>query len=78
MKKNFIPFFGVVYSENGHHLDPEKVKDIHKLPHPENKEELHHFLGMITYMQQYSPQKEHSVHLESSRPCTYRHYTNIL
>ena len=49
VKKDSVTFFGTVYDANGVHPDPKKVDAIHKMPPPDNKQQLQHFLGMVTY-----------------------------
>ena len=50
VKKDSVTFFGTVYDANGAHPDPKKVDAIHKMPPPDNKQQLQHFLGMVTYL----------------------------
>ena len=66
VKKDSVTFFGTVYDANGAHPDPKKVDAIHKIPPPDNKQQLQHFLGMVTYL---SPFIHHSLH-------TPHHYEN--
>ena len=55
VKKDSVTFFGTVYDANGAHPDPKKVDAIHKMPPPDNKQQLQHFLGMITYLSPFIP-----------------------
>ena len=56
IKTDTIPFFGEEYSAQGVRPDPEKVADIQSIPAPSNKDELHRFIGIATYMGSYLPQ----------------------
>ena len=40
VKKDSVTFFGTVYDANGAHPDPKKVDTIHKMPPPDNKQQL--------------------------------------
>lgn len=53
IKQKKIEFFGNIYSAEGVMPDPKKVRDIQQMPAPTNKEEVHTFLGMLTYLSQY-------------------------
>ena len=64
VKKDSVTFFGTVYDANGAHPDPKKVDAIHKVPPPHNKQQLQHFLGMVT-------------HLSPFIPSLYTHYTTM-
>ena len=55
VKKNSVTFFGTVYDANGAHPDPKKVDAIHKMPPPDSKQQLQHFLGMVTYLSPFIP-----------------------
>ena len=55
VKKDSVTFFGTVYDANGAHPDPKKVDTIHKMPPPDNKQQLQHFLGMVTYLPPFIP-----------------------
>ena len=55
VKKDSVTFFGTVYDANGAHPDPKKVDAIHKMPPPDNKQQLQHFLGMVTYLSPFLP-----------------------
>ena len=50
VKKDSVTFFGTVYDANGAHPDPKKVDAIHKMPPPDNKQQLQYFLGIVTYL----------------------------
>ena len=53
--KDSVTFFGTVYDVNGAHPDPKKVDAIHKIPPPDNKQQLQHFLGMVMYLSPFIP-----------------------
>jgi hypothetical protein len=55
IKQESISFFGNTYTRSGIKPDPNKVRDIKKMPSPTNKDELRRFLGMITYLNQFVP-----------------------
>ena len=55
VKKDSVTFFGTVYDANGAHPDPKKVDAIHRMPPPDNKLQLQHFLGMVIYLSPFIP-----------------------
>ena len=55
VKQKSVTFFGNQYSNEGVRPDPEKVRDIQKMPTPQNKEELHSFIGLMQYLSQFTP-----------------------
>ena len=55
MKTTSVTFFGTVYNKDGAHPDPKKVEAIHKMPPPEEPQELQKFLGMTTYLSPFIP-----------------------
>ena len=55
MKTTSVTFFGTVYDKDGAHPDPKKVEAIHKMPPPEEPQELQKFLGMTTYLSPFIP-----------------------
>ena len=55
VKKDSVTFFGTVYDANGAHPDPKKVDAIQKMPPPDNKQQLQHFLGMVMYLSPFIP-----------------------
>lgn len=64
IKQKSISFFGNLYTDDGISPDPAKVDDIQKMPTPQNKDDLHHFMGMLNYLSPYIPKfadKAHSL-----------------
>ena len=55
IKQRSISFFGNTYTDNGITPDDDKVRDIQDMPTPENREDLHRFIGMMTYPSQFIP-----------------------
>ena len=55
IKTDRIAFFGEIYSNAGVFPDPAKVEDLQMMPTPQDKEDLHRFIGMITYLASYIP-----------------------
>lgn len=62
IKQKSISFFGNLYKENGIKPDFAKIRDIQKMPTPQNKDELHRFMGMLTYLAAYIPKFADKVH----------------
>uniref|UniRef100_A0A8C7WXQ6 Gypsy retrotransposon integrase-like protein 1 n=1 Tax=Oryzias sinensis TaxID=183150 RepID=A0A8C7WXQ6_9TELE len=62
IKQNQISFFGNQYTANGIRPDPAKVRDIQKMPTPQNKDELHRFIGMLSYLSPYIPRFADKAH----------------
>ena len=50
-----IPFFGEVVSRQGVKPDPEKLRALTEMPVSKNKKELQAFLGIINYLNKFSP-----------------------
>ena len=50
-----IAFFGMLYDAEGVHPDPCKVEAIKSMPPPENKNQLHEFLGIVNYLSPFIP-----------------------
>ena len=55
VKASSVTFFGTVYDKDGAHPDPKKVEAIHRMPAPQDPQELQRFLGMITYLSPFIP-----------------------
>ena len=55
MKTTSVTFFSTVYDKDRAHPDPKKVEAIHKMPPPEEPQELQKFLGMTTYLSLFIP-----------------------
>ena len=54
-KKHEVTFFGENYTTQGRKPDPKKIKAIVKMKQPENKKEMQTFLGMVQYLQKFTP-----------------------
>ena len=50
-----VKFLGFLITKNGVTVDPDKMKPIIELKVPENKDELHTFLGLLVYYSQHIP-----------------------
>ena len=64
IKQRSISFFGNTYTDNDITPDVDKVRDIQDMPTPENREDLHRFIGMMTYLSQFIPhfaEKSHAL-----------------
>ena len=55
ISKTEIRFFGNKYTKEGLRPDPNKVNDIRKMPSPQNKEDLHKIIGLMTYLSSFIP-----------------------
>ena len=55
LRKSAVTFFGERITDKGLTPDPEKVKAVHQMKPPNNKAELETYLGMFTYLSQYTP-----------------------
>ena len=53
IKQKCISFFGNSYTDNDITPDEDKVRDIQDMPTPQNREDLHRFMGMMTYISQF-------------------------
>ncbi|KAL2083766.1 hypothetical protein ACEWY4_021539 [Coilia grayii] len=62
IKQNHVSFFGNLYTDSGIKPDPTKIRDIQKMPTPQNKDDLHRFLGMLTYLATYIPNFAEKAH----------------
>ena len=62
IKQRSISFFGNTYSDNGITPDVDKVRDIQDMPTPENREDLHRFIGMMIYLSQLIPHFAEKAH----------------
>ena len=54
-KKKEVSFFGHRWSQDGLSPDPKKIDAILKMEFPEDKETMHSFLGMVKFLNRYSP-----------------------
>ena len=53
--KSEVIFLGHKVTATGIYPDDRKVEVIKNMPFPENKKELHRFLGMINYLEKFVP-----------------------
>ena len=54
-KKHEVTFFGENYMTQGRKPDPKKIKAIVKMNQPQKKKEMQTFLGMVQYLQKFTP-----------------------
>lgn len=76
IKQSNMSFFGNLYTDKGIRPDPAKIWDIQKMPTPQNKDDLHRFMGMLTYLSPYIPKfadKAHTLRglLKNDAPWTW-------
>ena len=57
-----ISFCGNTCTDNGITADDDKVRDIQNIPKPENREDLHRFIGMMSYLSQFIPHFAEKAH----------------
>uniref|UniRef100_A0A8C2EQ68 Gypsy retrotransposon integrase-like protein 1 n=1 Tax=Cyprinus carpio TaxID=7962 RepID=A0A8C2EQ68_CYPCA len=62
IKQQSISFFGNLYTDKGIRPDPAKIHDIQKMPTPQNKDDLHRFMGMLNYLSPYIPKFADKAH----------------
>ena len=55
LKKKEVSFFGHSWNNTGISPDPKKIQSIMDMTFPEDKETMHSFLGMINFLNRYSP-----------------------
>ena len=55
IQETWVTFFGENYTTPGRKPDPKKIKGIVKMKQPENKKEMQTFLGMVQYLQKFTP-----------------------
>ena len=54
-KKQEVHFFGHRWNSNGITPDPKKIDSILKMEFPKDKETMHSYLGLINFLNRYSP-----------------------
>ena len=54
-KQTEVSFFGHLWSTKGISPDPKKIKSILEMNFPEDKETMHSFLGLVNFLNRYSP-----------------------
>ncbi|KAL0198149.1 hypothetical protein M9458_006689 [Cirrhinus mrigala] len=52
---NEVSYVGYVFSSDGLHADPSKIKAISEMPETTNATSLQRFLGMVNYMGKFIP-----------------------
>ena len=50
-----VPFHGHLLTTEGLKPDPEKIRAIREMPHPENREDVLRLNGMVTYLSRFLP-----------------------
>ena len=55
VRRNQVSFMGHVITSDGLKPDPAKVEWIQKMPIPSDKQAVRRFLGMVNYLQRFSP-----------------------
>ena len=50
-----LKFLGHTFTKNGIKPDESKVKAILEMPHPQSKQDLRRFMGMVTYLGKFLP-----------------------
>ena len=58
-KQTQVSFYGHIWSENGISPDPKKIQALKHMESPPDKETMRSFLGMINYLNRYSPLSAH-------------------
>ena len=59
IKQNSMTFFGGVFSAKGYSPDPGKIQGITEMTTPQMKQELHSFVGVVNYLQTFTPYLSH-------------------
>ena len=54
-KKDSVSFFGHVWSSQGISPDPKKINSILQMEFPGDKDTMHSFLGLVNFLNRYSP-----------------------
>ena len=54
--KHEVTFFGENYTTQGRKPDSKKIKAIVKMKQPENKKEMQTLIGMVQYLEKFTPQ----------------------
>lgn len=66
-----VSFFGYTWSSSGLEPDSSKLEAIHKMSFPQDKETMRSFLGMVNFMNRFSPALAHIA--SSLRELTHQH-----
>ena len=48
-------FLGFIMSKKGIYIDPERIKDIKRIPFPHNNKTMQSFLGQINFVKRFVP-----------------------
>ena len=54
-KQKEVSFFGHRWSPNGISPDPKKIDSILRMEFPQDKETMHSFLGLVNFLNRYTP-----------------------
>ena len=54
-KREEVSFFGHTWNSTGISPDPKKINSILRMKFPEDKETMHSFLGLVNFLNRYSP-----------------------
>ena len=54
-KKPAVEFYGLQFTTDGHKPTGKKVQDVQIMPQPQDLKQLQFFLGMVNYLNRYSP-----------------------
>ena len=54
-KKEEVSFFGHRWNSTGISPDPKKIESIHRMEFPPDKETMHSFLGLVNFLNRYTP-----------------------
>ena len=74
-KKQEVHFFGHRWNSQGITPDPKKIDSILKIEFPKDKETMHSYLGLINFLNRYSPQFGRTVYTtKKSHPQGRAHY----
>ena len=55
IRQSEVPYIGHIISSEGLKADPAKVKAVHEMPAPTDKEGIKRFLGFVTYLSKFIP-----------------------
>jgi len=55
IRQKEVPYVGHLLTAEGLKIDPQKIKAIHEMPKPKNKEDVKRLLGFIQFLSRYLP-----------------------